>query len=136
MFFFAYVAISSQASLSVADEEATSTSPSNGLTEASAVAPPQHAPPLQQIRQSSKESTGSSDTDSSSDDESGTAGVSVVPVPVGGTAIQPDKVASAKETEAGAEISALVNYVQPVHFSSFENSESIVFLTFNYSLMY
>lgn len=29
-----------------------------------------------------------------------------------------------KETEAGAEISALVNYVQPVHFSSFENAES------------
>ncbi|XP_063236016.1 1-phosphatidylinositol 4,5-bisphosphate phosphodiesterase classes I and II [Bacillus rossius redtenbacheri] len=28
-----------------------------------------------------------------------------------------------KETEAGAEISALVNYVQPVHFNSFENSE-------------
>lgn len=30
----------------------------------------------------------------------------------------------AKETEAGAEISALVNYVQPVHFSSFESAES------------
>ncbi|CAH1646804.1 unnamed protein product [Spodoptera littoralis] len=30
----------------------------------------------------------------------------------------------ARETHAGAEISALVNYVQPVHFSSFENSES------------
>lgn len=28
------------------------------------------------------------------------------------------------ETEAGAEISALVNYVQPVHFSSFENAKS------------
>ncbi|KAK7067475.1 hypothetical protein SK128_002734, partial [Halocaridina rubra] len=27
------------------------------------------------------------------------------------------------EEEAGAEISALVNYVQPVHFSSFEISE-------------
>ncbi|KAF7386290.1 hypothetical protein HZH68_013422 [Vespula germanica] len=36
----------------------------------------------------------------------------------------PDKVAtSAKETEAGAEISALVNYVQPVHFNSFESAE-------------
>ncbi|XP_014251862.1 1-phosphatidylinositol 4,5-bisphosphate phosphodiesterase classes I and II isoform X2 [Cimex lectularius] len=34
-----------------------------------------------------------------------------------------DKVASAKETEAGAEISALVNYVQPVHFVSFEITE-------------
>lgn len=36
----------------------------------------------------------------------------------------PDKAASAKETEAGAEISALVNYVQPVHFYSFESAES------------
>jgi hypothetical protein len=30
----------------------------------------------------------------------------------------------AKETEAGAEISALVNYVQPVHFTTFESAES------------
>lgn len=74
----------------------------------------------QQIRQSSKESTGSSDTDSSSEDESTAV---AVPVPTAGI-IQPDKVAQTKETEAGAEISALVNYVQPVHFSSFENSES------------
>lgn len=29
-----------------------------------------------------------------------------------------------RETHAGAELSALVNYVQPVHFSSFENAES------------
>lgn len=35
-----------------------------------------------------------------------------------------------KETEAGAEISALVNYVQPVHFSSFESSESEKFIIF------
>ncbi|CRK93620.1 CLUMA_CG007150, isoform A [Clunio marinus] len=77
---------------------------------------PQHAPPLQQIRQSSKESTGSSDTDSSSEDESIQATSSGPPEPN-------DKVQQAKETEAGAEISALVNYVQPVHFSSFENSE-------------
>lgn len=33
--------------------------------------------------------------------------------------------ASSVETEAGAEISALVNYVQPVHFSSFENAKSL-----------
>jgi hypothetical protein len=72
---------------------------------------------LQQIRQSSKESTGSSDTDSSSDDESILAPSSGPPEPN-------DKVQQAKETEAGAEISALVNYVQPVHFNSFENSES------------
>lgn len=34
------------------------------------------------------------------------------------------KQAPAMESEAGAEISALVNYVQPVHFSSFENAKS------------
>ncbi|XP_055591839.1 1-phosphatidylinositol 4,5-bisphosphate phosphodiesterase classes I and II isoform X2 [Uranotaenia lowii] len=77
-----------------------------------------HAPPLQQIRQSSKESTGSSDTDSSSDDES-MPGAQVGPI--GST--EADKVQQTKETEAGAEISALVNYVQPVHFNSFEASE-------------
>lgn len=70
----------------------------------------------QQLRQASKESTGSSDTDSSSDDES-------IQAP-SGPPEPSDKVQNAKETEAGAEISALVNYVQPVHFSSFENSES------------
>lgn len=76
-----------------------------------------HPPPLQQIRQGSVESTGSSDTDSSSDDESS--------LPIAPTAVdQRDKVQQSKETEAGAEISALVNYVQPVHFSSFENAES------------
>lgn len=32
--------------------------------------------------------------------------------------------AATKETEAGAEISALVNYIQPVHFTNFENAES------------
>ncbi|XP_050101264.1 1-phosphatidylinositol 4,5-bisphosphate phosphodiesterase classes I and II isoform X2 [Anopheles aquasalis] len=79
---------------------------------------PHHAPPLQQIRQSSKESTGSSDTDSSSDDES-MPGAQAGPI----GANEADKVPQTKETEAGAEISALVNYVQPVHFSSFENSE-------------
>lgn len=35
-----------------------------------------------------------------------------------------EKVSSRKETEAGAEISALVNYVQPIHFVSFEVAES------------
>lgn len=74
---------------------------------------------LQQIRQSSKESTGSSDTDSSSDDES-------MPNvgPIAGPNEKSDNVQQAKEAVAGAEISALVNYVQPVHFSSFENAES------------
>lgn len=79
---------------------------------------PQNCFRPQQIRQSSKESTGSSeDTDSSSDDESIQAASTGPPEPN-------DKVQQAKETEAGAEISALVNYVQPVHFNSFENSES------------
>jgi len=35
-----------------------------------------------------------------------------------------DKCSNEKESEAGAEISALVNYVQPVHFFSFEISTS------------
>lgn len=75
-----------------------------------------HPPPLTQVRQGSVESTGSSDTESSSDDES---------LPIAPSAADPrDKVQQSKETEAGAEISALVNYVQPVHFSSFENAES------------
>ena len=74
---------------------------------------------LQQIRQSSKDSTGSSDTDSSSDDESLPI---TTPNPPTGNEPPPEK--AQKETEAGAEISALVNYVQPIHFSSFENAES------------
>ncbi|XP_026835324.1 1-phosphatidylinositol 4,5-bisphosphate phosphodiesterase classes I and II isoform X2 [Drosophila erecta] len=77
-----------------------------------------HAPPLQQIRQSSKDSTGSSDSDSSSDDESLPNTTPNLP---SGNEPPPEK--AQKETEAGAEISALVNYVQPIHFSSFENAE-------------
>ncbi|XP_032591917.1 1-phosphatidylinositol 4,5-bisphosphate phosphodiesterase classes I and II isoform X2 [Drosophila grimshawi] len=77
-----------------------------------------HAPPLQQIRQSSKDSTGSSDSDSSSEDESLPNTTPSLP---SGNEPQPDK--AQKETEAGAEISALVNYVQPIHFSSFESAE-------------
>lgn len=73
----------------------------------------------QQIRQSSKDSTGSSDSDSSSDDESLPNTTPSVP---SGNEPPPEK--AQKETEAGAEISALVNYVQPIHFSSFENAES------------
>lgn len=72
-------------------------------------------PSLQQVRQGSVESTGSSDTDSSSEDES---------LPIASVVDPRDKAQQSKETEAGAEISALVNYVQPVHFSSFENAES------------
>lgn len=71
------------------------------------------------MRQSSKESTGSSDSDSSSDDESTQTGAGSVP-----TAGALPPVNNQKESEAGAEISALVNYVQPIHFTSFEASES------------
>ncbi|XP_033226489.1 1-phosphatidylinositol 4,5-bisphosphate phosphodiesterase classes I and II isoform X2 [Belonocnema kinseyi] len=77
-----------------------------------------HALMLQQ-RQGSKDSTQDDEDDeddsSSEEEESNLEGEKVV---------VPDKdVPSAKETEAGAEISALVNYVQPVHFSSFESAE-------------
>lgn len=75
---------------------------------------------MQNVRQSSKESTGSSDSESSSDDESTQTGATV---PTAGV-LPPEKVNHQKESEAGAEISALVNYVQPVHFTSFEASES------------
>ncbi|XP_036340683.1 1-phosphatidylinositol 4,5-bisphosphate phosphodiesterase classes I and II isoform X5 [Rhagoletis pomonella] len=77
-----------------------------------------YSPPLQQIRQSSKDSTGSSDTDSSSDDESIP---NVAPNPPVGT--DPTAEKPQKETEAAAELSALVNYVEPVHFYTFENAE-------------
>ncbi|KAF2905741.1 hypothetical protein ILUMI_00434 [Ignelater luminosus] len=82
-----------------------------------------HAPPLHlQARQGSKESTGTEEEDSSSEEDAETAEAEP---PQGGT--QPEsadhKAAPTKETEAGAEISALVNYIQPVHFSSFENAE-------------
>lgn len=62
------------------------------------------------MRQGSKESTESSDSESSSGEEEagGAEGGGEEP----------------RETHAGAEISALVNYVQPVHFSSFESAES------------
>ncbi|XP_026315817.1 1-phosphatidylinositol 4,5-bisphosphate phosphodiesterase classes I and II-like [Hyposmocoma kahamanoa] len=61
------------------------------------------------VRQGSKESTESSDSESSSGEEEAVAE----------TGSGEEK----RETHAGAEISALVNYVQPVHFSSFENAE-------------
>lgn len=57
------------------------------------------------------------DESSTEEDESN------VELRIGDKGTAPDKVA-AKETEAGAEISALVNYVQPVHFNSFESAES------------
>lgn len=73
---------------------------------------------IQYNLQGSKDSTTTEDEeDSSTDDEVDEAD----PQPDGNT--EDDKT-KATETEAGAEISALVNYVQPVHFSSFENAES------------
>lgn len=44
--------------------------------------------------------------------------------PIEPTEIKEECAKKQSETEAGAEISALVNYVQPVHFSSFENAKS------------
>jgi len=38
---------------------------------------------------------------------------------------QSDKGTAGKESVAGAEISALVNYIQPVHFTSFEVSKGM-----------
>ncbi|KAJ8919539.1 hypothetical protein NQ315_002160 [Exocentrus adspersus] len=82
---------------------------------------PHHAPSLQ-TRQGSKESTGTDeeeDTSSEEDVEPMEADVPVESNPEG----EDPKQAPAMESEAGAEISALVNYVQPVHFSSFENAK-------------
>lgn len=99
---------------------------------------PHHAPPLQTRQvsvfdeeisgdtspslQGSKESTATEDDDSTSEDEAEV--VETEPVVEPQNEDVEHKTASATETEAGAEISALVNYVQPVHFSSFENAKS------------
>ncbi|KAF7990398.1 hypothetical protein HCN44_000203 [Aphidius gifuensis] len=85
-----------------------------------------HPPNLTlQQRQSSKDSNQDDDEE---EDESSTeedeSNVEDIKARMDEKVPTSDKVAStAKETEAGAEISALVNYVQPVHFNSFENSE-------------
>ncbi|CAH0561313.1 unnamed protein product [Brassicogethes aeneus] len=78
-----------------------------------------HVPPLQQ-RQGSKDSTETEGEESSSDEEV-EAAEAEAEAPQEEAA--KDKVSSTTETEAGAEISALVNYVQPVHFSNFENAK-------------
>ncbi|XP_049867996.1 1-phosphatidylinositol 4,5-bisphosphate phosphodiesterase classes I and II-like isoform X2 [Pectinophora gossypiella] len=65
------------------------------------------------VRQGSKDSTGSA-SDASEDGSS--SGEEEAVADAGAEAEK-------RETHAGAEISALVNYVQPVHFSSFENAE-------------
>nr|XP_023015853.1 1-phosphatidylinositol 4,5-bisphosphate phosphodiesterase classes I and II [Leptinotarsa decemlineata] len=83
---------------------------------------PRHAPPLQ-TRQGSKESTGTEEDDSSSDVEEGETLEADVSSENNTEEGGDNKPVPATETEAGAEISALVNYVQPVHFSSFENAK-------------
>nr|CAI5853820.1 unnamed protein product [Callosobruchus analis] len=80
----------------------------------------QHAPSLQ-TRQGSKESTATEDEESSSEDEPET--MDADPPTESIEAEGENKPTPSTETEAGAEISALVNYVQPVHFSSFENAK-------------
>ncbi|GJQ77553.1 putative PLC-beta C terminal [Trypoxylus dichotomus] len=82
---------------------------------------PHHAPALQ-TRQGSKDSTGTEDEDTSSEEDGETGDVEPGVVQQDQTDGVEHK-QQAKETEAGAEISALVNYVQPVHFSSFENAQ-------------
>ncbi|XP_012270478.1 1-phosphatidylinositol 4,5-bisphosphate phosphodiesterase classes I and II isoform X2 [Orussus abietinus] len=83
-----------------------------------------HAPMLQQ-RQGSRDSTQEDeDDDNESSTEEDESNVEDMKLRMGDKVPAPDKAAStAKETEAGAEISALVNYVQPVHFNSFESAE-------------
>lgn len=83
-----------------------------------------HAPPLQQ-RQGSKDSQNEED-ENDEEEESSSAEEDddvVEELKLRGEK-STDKAAAAKETEAGAEISALVNYIQPVHFTSFEAAES------------
>ncbi|CAG9858633.1 unnamed protein product [Phyllotreta striolata] len=94
-------------------ENANNTDSCENTTNANHDSEPKHAPPFSQTRQGSKESTGTEDEDSSSEEDNAEVPVESVE---GGKA-------AATETEAGAEISALVNYVQPVHFSSFENAK-------------
>ncbi|XP_076766451.1 phospholipase C at 21C isoform X3 [Xylocopa sonorina] len=83
-----------------------------------------HAPMLQQ-RQGSKDSAqDDDDEEEESSTEEDESNVEDIKLRMDDKVPAPDKVASsAKETEAGAEISALVNYVQPVHFNSFESAE-------------
>lgn len=82
---------------------------------------PKSNPPLQ-VRQGSKESTGTEDEGSSSEDEHESE-TQENPIVSAEEERKDVKKTNSTETEAGAEISALVNYVQPVHFSSFENAK-------------
>lgn len=66
----------------------------------------------------------SSDEEDESSTEEDESNVEDIKLRIGDKVTAPDKASATKETEAGAEISALVNYVQPVHFNSFESAES------------
>lgn len=82
------------------------------------------------LKKGSKDSTGTEDEESTSDEDGETMEQDAVHEnPAEASSEGSDRVvaASTVETEAGAEISALVNYVQPVHFSSFENAKSLFF---------
>ncbi|XP_029160084.1 1-phosphatidylinositol 4,5-bisphosphate phosphodiesterase classes I and II isoform X2 [Nylanderia fulva] len=78
-------------------------------------------PPMLQQRQGSKDSA--QDDEDEEDESSTDEDESNVELRMGDKGSAADKASAAKETEAGAEISALVNYVQPVHFNSFESAE-------------
>ncbi|XP_052754669.1 1-phosphatidylinositol 4,5-bisphosphate phosphodiesterase classes I and II [Galleria mellonella] len=76
------------------------------------------------VRQGSKDSTSSDSESSSGEEEAGGGdGAAGDGEGGGGGAGGAGGGDDARETHAAAEISALVNYVQPVHFSSFESAE-------------
>ncbi|XP_046663735.1 1-phosphatidylinositol 4,5-bisphosphate phosphodiesterase classes I and II isoform X2 [Homalodisca vitripennis] len=82
-----------------------------------------HAPIRQGSKDSNPDDEDNDEDDSSSSGEEEEEGASVTEMKMQLQEKPPDKVSTTKETEAVAEISALVNYVQPVHFTSFEVSE-------------
>lgn len=75
------------------------------------------------VCKNSKDSTTSTDSESSSEEENLPNTSQNLTI---NNQTSSDKVQ--KEAEAVAEISALVNYIQPVHFSSFELAESQYFI--------
>ncbi|ERL91970.1 hypothetical protein D910_09293, partial [Dendroctonus ponderosae] len=81
-----------------------------------------HHPPSLQNRQASNESASTNGSSTDADEE---PEVMEGEIPLNkSTDRGEDGKAPTGESEAGAEISALVNYVQPVHFVSFDESEN------------
>uniref|UniRef100_A0AAR5PRC1 1-phosphatidylinositol 4,5-bisphosphate phosphodiesterase n=1 Tax=Dendroctonus ponderosae TaxID=77166 RepID=A0AAR5PRC1_DENPD len=81
-----------------------------------------HHPPSLQNRQASNESASTNGSSTDADEE---PEVMEGEIPLNkSTDRGDDGKAPTGESEAGAEISALVNYVQPVHFVSFDESEN------------